>query len=180
MAFYESKCKIGDRLYSKNSNGSVEYWDVFFIGFNERYTIIRAINSNKHVISFNETDIGKRFFFLKSEIKGGDNMNEERCVMCNDIIPEGRMICKKCENLEPEFSTTKIIVCLNKISDISDFIKLTSKCKDDVVVKSGHFAVDAKSILGLYSLDLTKPVTVEFYSRVPYEVKEGMKKFIVN
>ena len=50
------------------------------------------------------------------------------CVCCGESVPEGRMVCKKCENLEPEFGTTKITVCLNKISDISDFIKLTSKC----------------------------------------------------
>jgi len=25
-------------------------------------------------------------------------MSENRCVMCGDIIPEGRMICKRCED----------------------------------------------------------------------------------
>lgn len=24
-------------------------------------------------------------------------MEEDRCLFCNDVIPEGRMICKKCE-----------------------------------------------------------------------------------
>ena len=90
-------------------------------------------------------------------------INEERCVMCGKVIPEGRMICYKCEDVEPNFDTRKIAVSLNEVSNISEFVSLASKCRDDVVVKSGNFAVNAKSIMGLYSLDLSNPVMVEFY-----------------
>ena len=100
--------------------------------------------------------------------------------MCGEPIPEGRMICHRCEDVEPSFDTTQIIVSLNKITDISKFVTLVSKCKDDVVVKSGHFAVNAKSLMALFSLDLTKPLKVEIYGNIPYKVREGMKKFIVN
>jgi hypothetical protein len=48
------------------------------------------------------------------------------------------------------------------------------------VVKSGRYAVNAKSIMGLFGLDLSRPLKVEFYGNVPYEVKEGMKKFTVD
>lgn len=107
-------------------------------------------------------------------------INENRCVICNEPIPEGKMVCFKCENEEPYFDTLKITISLNKITDIRDFVNMASKCKNDVVVKSGHFAVDGKSIMGLFSLDLSKPVRVEFYGRIPYDVKECMKKFIVD
>lgn len=107
-------------------------------------------------------------------------MNEERCVMCGKIIPEGRMVCCECANIEPYFNTTKIWIKLKQIPEITEFINLSSKCNDDVIVKSGNFAVNAKSLLGLISLDLTQPLKVEFYGDIPYEVKEGMKKFIVN
>ena len=100
--------------------------------------------------------------------------------MCGEPIPEGRMICPACENMEPSFDTTQITVSLNKITDISKFVALVSKCRDDVVVKSGHFAVNAKSLMALFSLDLSKPLKVEFYGSVPYEVREGMKNFIIN
>lgn len=107
-------------------------------------------------------------------------MIEDRCVVCGRAIPEGRMVCLNCESVEPSFDTVKINVSLDKIADIKDFINLASKCRDDVIVKSGHYAVSAKSIMGLFSLDLTKPLKVEFYGAVPYEVREGMKKFIIN
>ena len=106
-------------------------------------------------------------------------MNEDRCIMCGDVIPEGRMICHKCEYVEPSFNTIKITVLLDKITDIKEFVNLMSKCSDDVTIGSGRFAVDAKSIMGLFSLDLTKPLKVEFYGNIPYEVREGIKKFIV-
>ena len=107
-------------------------------------------------------------------------MNEERCIMCGEPIPEGRIVCPKCEDVEPSFETTKVMVLLDKITDIKDFVNLVSKCTDDVTIGSGRFEVNAKSLMGLYSLDLTKPLKVEFYGNIPYEVKEGMKKFIVD
>lgn len=105
---------------------------------------------------------------------------EERCVMCGESIPEGRMVCHACENVEPSFDTVKVTMLLDNVADISAFVGLATKCKGDVVVRSGNFAVNAKSIMGLYSLDLTKPVKVEFYNYIPYEVRVGMKKFIID
>lgn len=107
-------------------------------------------------------------------------MSEDRCVVCGAYVPEGSMVCINCENCEPNFDTVKIVVSLDKITDIKDFVNLASKCRDDVVVKSGNYAVSAKSIMGLFSLDLTKPLKVEFYGNVPYEVREGMRKFIID
>lgn len=107
-------------------------------------------------------------------------MSEEKCVICNQSIPEGRMVCYTCENIEPSFDTVKITVLLDKFTDIKDFVNLVSKCTDDVTIGSGRFIVNAKSIMGLFSLDLSMPLNVEFYGTVPQEVKDGMKKFIVN
>ena len=47
-------------------------------------------------------------------------------------------------------------------------------------VYSGRYIVSGKSIMGLYSLDLSKTIEVEFYGDIPDEVREGMKKFIVD
>ncbi len=108
-------------------------------------------------------------------------MSEEICVSCEaPIATESGILCNKCMEVEPRFDTIKITVFLNRIVDVQDFISLVSKCDDDVTIGSGRFAVNAKSIMGIFSLDLSKPLKVEFYGNIPYEVKEGMKKFIVN
>jgi hypothetical protein len=109
-------------------------------------------------------------------------MNNEICAACGAPLAteSGSMLCSKCMDYEPSFDTIKITVLLDKVADIKDFVNLASKCSDDVTIGSGRFAVDAKSIMGLFSLDLSKPLKVEFYGNIPYEVKVGMKKFIVN
>lgn len=106
----------------------------------------------------------------------------ETCVACGAPLSteSGSMLCGECMDYEPSFDTIKITVSLNKIVDIREFVNLASKCQDDVVIKSGRFIVSAKSIMALFSLDLSKPLKVEFYGNVPYEVQEGMKKFIVD
>lgn len=107
-------------------------------------------------------------------------MREDSCVVCGQYVSEGRMVCHKCESGEPTFNGAKITVRLNKIVDVKDFVNLASKCRDRVVVKSENYVVNAKSIIALFSLDLSKPLKVEFYGSIPYEVREGMKKFIMD
>ena len=109
-------------------------------------------------------------------------INDEVCVACGSPIAteSGSMLCSECMSYEPRFDTIKTTVLLDKITDVMDFVSLASKCKDDVVVKSGHYAVNAKSIMSLFSLDLTKVLKLEFYGDIPHEVKEGMRKFIVD
>ena len=107
-------------------------------------------------------------------------MNEDKCVVCGGYVSEGRMVCHKCEYIEPSFDTPKIKVLLDKVSDIKEFVNLASMCKGDITVGSGRFVADAKSIMSLFCLDLSKPLKVEFYGDIPYEVREGMKKFIVD
>lgn len=108
--------------------------------------------------------------------------NDRVCVSCGAPLftESDSMLCRKCMDYEPNLDTIKIDIALDKITDIKDFVNLVSMCRDDVVVKSGHYAVNAKSIMALFSLDLSKPLRVEFYGNIPYDVKEEIKKFIIN
>jgi phosphocarrier protein HPr len=53
-------------------------------------------------------------------------------------------------------------VTLNSVEKVSAFVNLVSKVEDDIDLVSGRYVVDAKSILGIFSLDLSKPIKVEF------------------
>ena len=74
----------------------------------------------------------------------------------------------------------EVIININTVNKVKDFCNLCSKCSDDVLVYGGRYIVSGKSIMGIFSLDLTKPLKAEFYGDIPLEVKEGMKEFIVN
>lgn len=110
-------------------------------------------------------------------------MAENRCIVCGCVIPEGIMVCPICNenNINrKEFNMIETIININTIDKIKDFCNLCSKCSDDVLVYGGKYVVSGKSIMGLFSLDLTKSLKAEFYGDIPSEVKEGMKKFIIS
>lgn len=52
-------------------------------------------------------------------------------------------------------------VDLSKFERVKRFVELTSNKSCSCVLKSGKYIVDAKSILGIYSLDLSHPVILE-------------------
>ena len=49
---------------------------------------------------------------------------------------------------------------LKSIDDIKKFVSAVSGCAYDVDMMSGRYQVDAKSIMGIFSLDLSSPVKV--------------------
>ena len=51
-------------------------------------------------------------------------------------------------------------VKLSTVQDVKDFVGTTMNCPYSVLVSHGQFIVDGTSLLGLYSLDLSKPVKV--------------------
>ena len=105
-------------------------------------------------------------------------MSEDRCVMCGKPVPEGRMVCYDCECFDYTNDKPKTVMRLPNIENIGMFVRLSSTCDGDVVVKSGKFAVNGKSFIGLSGIDLSNPVTVEFYCEIPHEVQETMKKYV--
>lgn len=48
-------------------------------------------------------------------------------------------------------------------SQVKDFVRAAEKCDFDIDISYGHVVVDAKSILGILGLDLTKKLTVSFF-----------------
>jgi len=69
-------------------------------------------------------------------------------------------------------------VDLNSIKRINDFVNIVSKYDDNIDLISGRYVVNAKSILGVFSLDLSKPLKVEFYgSKNEDDIKQMIRKF---
>lgn len=56
------------------------------------------------------------------------------------------------------------MVNLNSIDDVKEFVALANKCAFDIDLLSGRYAVDAKSIMGIFSLDLTKTLKMAIHS----------------
>ena len=58
---------------------------------------------------------------------------------------------------------TRFQIRLSATADICAFVTAATRCPVDVDVVSGRYTVDAKSIMGLFSLKLSEPMQVHVY-----------------
>ena len=58
---------------------------------------------------------------------------------------------------------TTFYVLLASIDDVKLFVDAATRCPCEVDVRSDRYLVNGKSIMGLFSLDLSKPVAVEVH-----------------
>lgn len=49
-------------------------------------------------------------------------------------------------------------IVLNEIDKVKAFVNTVNKYPFDVEIMSGRYIIDAKSIMGVFSIDLSKPV----------------------
>lgn len=75
---------------------------------------------------------------------------------------------------------TSINICLNSIEKVKSFVNLISKFDGDFDLTSGRYVIDAKSIMGIFSLDLSKPLKLEIHNDTcSNELLEKLKEFSV-
>lgn len=55
-------------------------------------------------------------------------------------------------------------VSLSSIEDVRQFVNAASYCPCEVDVCSGRYVIDAKSIMGIFSLDLSKPIDLNIHA----------------
>ena len=68
-------------------------------------------------------------------------------------------------------------ISLQIAQNVKDFVKVVQDYPYEIDLKSDKYVVDAKSILGIFSLDLSKPLTVEIHSDDCDDLIEAHKKF---
>ncbi len=54
----------------------------------------------------------------------------------------------------------KFQITLSSINEVKSFVNAACSQMCDIDIISGRYVIDAKSIMGIFSIDLTKPVTV--------------------
>ena len=75
----------------------------------------------------------------------------------------------------------KCKVSLNSIDEVKEFVTYTNASKFDIDLISGRYVVDAKSIMGIFSLDLTKQLEMMVHAEESEaaDFLDDVKKFIV-
>lgn len=52
-------------------------------------------------------------------------------------------------------------ILLSSIDVVKNFVNVVGNMPGDVTISSGRYIIDAKSIMGIFSLDLSKPMKLE-------------------
>ena len=55
-------------------------------------------------------------------------------------------------------------ISLNSIDKVKSFVNDVTKFDCDFDLVSGRYVIDAKSIMGIFSLDLSKPITLNVHA----------------
>ena len=69
-------------------------------------------------------------------------------------------------------------VTLPTLEDVKSFSRLANQHDCEIDVCTGRYVVNAKSIMGLFSLDLAKPIKMEVYSDDCPAFLEEVKPFL--
>lgn len=69
------------------------------------------------------------------------------------------------------------IVQFKTPQQVKDFVQLVQNYPFEIDLKTDKYVVDAKSILGIFSLDLSKPITVELHTDDCQELLTALQNF---
>ncbi len=69
---------------------------------------------------------------------------------------------------------------LDSIDKVKEFVQTITLFNNDFDMRSGRYTIDAKSILGIFSLDLSKPIDLDIYDGDDKEeVLKAIEPFLI-
>ncbi|MDO5131687.1 MAG: HPr family phosphocarrier protein [Eubacteriales bacterium] len=73
-----------------------------------------------------------------------------------------------------------VSISLNSIDKVKAFVNDLTKFDDDFDLVSGRYVIDAKSIMGIFSLDLSKPIDLNIHAAENMdEILKTLEPYIV-
>ncbi len=73
-------------------------------------------------------------------------------------------------------------ISLNSIDKVKSFVNDITKFDYDFDLVSGRYVIDAKSIMGIFSLDLSKPIDLNIHAEKEEElnsVMDALKMYLI-
>ena len=71
-----------------------------------------------------------------------------------------------------------ITIKLSLAENVKTFVNTVNRYPYDMDLRAGCHVVDAKSILGIFSLDLSKPITLEVYCDECDDLMNDIQSFL--
>jgi phosphotransferase system HPr-like phosphotransfer protein len=89
------------------------------------------------------------------------------------------MYCPKTKGQRRILFMKSVKITLAMAEHVKQFVNTVSKYPYDIDLRSGRFLIDAKSLLGIFSLDLSKPLVLEIHNDNCADLLEDLKPFLV-
>ena len=71
-------------------------------------------------------------------------------------------------------------ISLNSIGKVKSFVNAISQFENEFDLISGRYVIDAKSIMGIFSLDLSKPIDLTIHTEENLDgIMEVLKPYLV-
>lgn len=70
------------------------------------------------------------------------------------------------------------MIRLSLVENVNNFVNIVARYPYEMDLRAGRHVVDAKSILGIFSLDLSKPIALEIYSDDCGDLMKDIAPFI--
>ena len=70
-------------------------------------------------------------------------------------------------------------ISLNSIDKVKSFVNTISQFDSDFDLISGRYVIDAKSIMGIFSVDLSQNIDLTIHAENDAEIVEALKDYIV-
>jgi len=71
-------------------------------------------------------------------------------------------------------------ISLNSIDKVKSFVNEITKFDNDFDLVSGRYVIDAKSIMGIFSLDLSKPINLNIHADENMAaIMEAIKPYVI-
>ena len=71
-----------------------------------------------------------------------------------------------------------VMIRLSLVENVNKFVNTVSRYPFEMDLRAGRHVVDAKSILGIFSLGLSRPITLDIYSDECDKLLEEIKPFM--
>ena len=68
---------------------------------------------------------------------------------------------------------------LSLVENVNKFVNIVGRYPFDMDLRAGRHVVDAKSILGIFSLALSRPITLEIYSEDCQALLDEIQPFVI-
>lgn len=81
---------------------------------------------------------------------------------------------------DSKMNSVTVKIRLSTIKDVQNFVEIVRQFEGDIDLASGRYVVDAKSIMGIFSLDLMSPITLTAYAESCDKLMEEIKAYIVD